>query len=184
MDWESIYHRLATDRNDAPAWRALERRVEVWARAVFFARSHHLIREAVVDTCTSIALGLESARGAETFAGFAYGHFLNVRRSLLRGVQVSSIPLDDIDLAQRHDEDVLDAATIAHLRRAVACLPPRERAAVTLRYFDEQPSARIAAELGVSTINARRIVFNGLRHLRARLCTEQSREAWLAEACA
>jgi RNA polymerase sigma factor (sigma-70 family) len=169
MDWESIYGRLAANRNDTLAWRALERRVEVWARAVFASRGHHLIGEAVVDTCTAIALGMDSARGPETFAGFAYGHFLNVRRGLLRGMQATNVPIDGIDLAEPHDADGLDAAALVHLREAVARLPPRERAAVTLRYFDELPSARIAAALGVSNINARRIVSNGLRRLRAQL---------------
>jgi RNA polymerase sigma factor (sigma-70 family) len=169
MDWECIYLRLAADRDDALAWRALERRVEAWARAVFASRPHHLIGEAVVDTCAAIALGIEAARGAETFAGFAYGHFLNARRRLLRGLQAGNVPIDGIDLAAPAEDDGLDAAALAHLRSAVAGLPPRERAAVTLRYFEDLPSARIAAELGVSNINARRIVCNGLRRLRAQL---------------
>jgi RNA polymerase sigma factor (sigma-70 family) len=169
MDWECIYRRLAANPNDTLAWRALERRVEVWARAVFASRGHHLIGEAVVDTCTAIALGMDSARGPETFAGFAYGHFLNARRGLLRAVQVTNVPIDGIDLAEPHNEDGFDAAALAHLRQAVAGLPPRERAAISLRYFDELPSSRIAAELGVSNNNARRIVCNGLRRLRAQL---------------
>jgi RNA polymerase sigma factor (sigma-70 family) len=60
-------------------------------------------------------------------------------------------------------------ASIALMRRAVAALPERERKAVCMRYFDELPAVAIASELGVSTVNARRIVFNGLRRLRTDL---------------
>jgi RNA polymerase sigma factor (sigma-70 family) len=173
MEWDCIYHRLAADRDDAPAWQALERRVAAWARAVFASRSHHLIAEAVVDTCTAIALGLESARGPETFAGFAYGHFLNARRRLLRGIE-------GMDVAAPYDDEDLDQVSLAHLREAMAGLPPRERAAVTLRYFEDLPSARIAAELGVSNMNARRIVCNGLRRLRKQL---RGTECWRNGRC-
>jgi RNA polymerase sigma factor (sigma-70 family) len=169
MEWDCIYSRLVSDRDDASAWQALERRVAGWARAVFASRSHHLIGEAVVDTCTAIALGLESARGPETFAGFAYGHFLNARRRLLRGLTVVSVSIDGIDLAAPFDDEDVDHVSLAHLREAVAGLPPRERAAVSLRYFEDLPSAQIAAELGVSNMNARRIVCNGLRRLRKQL---------------
>ena len=102
-------------------------------------------------------------------AGFAYGHFLNARRRLLRGMAVVNVSIEGIDLAAPYDDDDLDHVSLAHLRDAVAGLPPRERAAVTLRYFEDLPSARIAAELGVSNMNARRIVCNGLRRLRKQL---------------
>lgn len=180
MEWDCIYHRLAADRDDAPAWQALERRVAAWARAVFASRSHHLIAEAVVDTCTAIALGLESARGPETFAGFAYGHFLNARRRLLRGMDVINVSIEGMDVAAPYDDEDLDQVSLAHLREAMAGLPPRERAAVTLRYFEDLPSARIAAELGVSNMNARRIVCNGLRRLRKQL---RGTECWRNGRC-
>jgi RNA polymerase sigma factor (sigma-70 family) len=171
MDWESIYLRLKRDDEDALAWRALQRRVESWARAVFRGRGSSLVEDVVAETCASVALGIEAARGPETFSGFVYGHFLNVRRRALRAdalIQAAQ-SLDGIDIATAAAADEPDPDAIALLRRALDNLPERERRAVTLRYFHELPSAGIAAELGVTSGNARRIVFNGLRRLRTHL---------------
>ena len=177
MDWDQIYCRLTSDDNDPLAWAALQRRVEVWARAVFWMQARHLIDDAVVDTCYGVALGLQAARGPATFAGFAYGHFLNARRRLLRVEVQPNVPIDDLDIAAPPQEEGPDVEAISSLRRALATLPPRERTAVTLRYFHDFPASRIAAELGVTNGNARRILFNGLRRLRAQLRTRP----WLTE---
>jgi RNA polymerase sigma factor (sigma-70 family) len=169
MDWEQIYVRFTSDTNDAQAWEALERRVRVWARAVFWNDSPHAIDDVVADTCAAVALGIGRARGAETFAGFAYGHFLNARRRMLRSYLPGCVPLGTMDVAAPFEEDELDPDAVLRLRHALDALPQRECAAVTLRYFHELPSARIAAQLGVTNVNARRILFNGLRHLRTTL---------------
>ena len=171
MDWESLYLRLTRDCEDALAWRALERRVESWARAVFRGRGSSVVEDVVAETCASVALAIAGARGPETFSGFVYGHFLNVRRRALRAVSSiqSSQSLEGVEIAAAAAADEPDPDAIALLHQALNYLPERERRAVTLRYFHELPSAGIAAELGVTSGNARRIVFNGLRRLRTHL---------------
>jgi RNA polymerase sigma factor (sigma-70 family) len=171
MDWESIYLRLTRDCEDALAWRALERRVESWAHAVFRGSGSSIVEDVVAETCASVALGIVGARGPETFSGFVYGHFLNVRRRTFRAVfsSQSSQSLDGVEIAAAAAADGPDPDAIALLHQALVHLPDRERRAVTLRYFHELPSAGIAAELGVTSGNARRIVFNGLRRLRTHL---------------
>ncbi len=181
MDWAQIFERLTADQDDALAWVALELRIKAWARAEFWANGHHLIDDAVVDTCAAIALGLPAARGPETFSGFAYGHFLNARRRLLRTLQPGSVSIHGIDIVSPdQDDDELDAEARARLWRALAALPARERKVVMLRYFEELPSTRIAAEVGVTSVNARRILFNGLRRMRSLLRDPQ----WVREATA
>ena len=169
--WQEIYERLAVDSNDATALRALQKHVERWARAVFSVRGRYVIEDAVAETCAAVVVGIADARGAETFAGFAYGHFLNVRRRLLREQtwRQRLQELRDLDIPSEAPEESPDAELEALLRRALATLPERERKAVTLRYFQEQSAAHIAAELGVTNGNARRIVFNGLRRLRTHM---------------
>jgi len=49
---------------------------------------------------------------------------------------------------------------------AVAALPPKQRAAVTLRYASDLPHAEIAAALGCSPEAARRSLHEGLKKLR------------------
>jgi len=166
VDWHEIYQRLLVDRNDRQAWRSLELRVRRWARTVLITRGTHAIDDAVADTCAAALLNLDDARGAETFAGFVYGHFLNVRRGVLKTAHPLTLGLDDLDVPVPVDEHGPDRAELLRLRSALAALPPRERRAVTLRYFDEQSSTAIGSELGVTRGNARRIVHNGLRGLR------------------
>ncbi|HEY3060583.1 MAG TPA: sigma-70 family RNA polymerase sigma factor [Chloroflexota bacterium] len=166
MDWQEIYQRLLVDRNDRQAWLNLEQRVRRWARTVLIARGTHAIDDAVADTCAAAVLNLDAARGAETFAGFVYGHFLNVRRGVLKTAYPLTLELNDFDVPAPTEEDGPDPTALLRLRSALAALPPRERRAVTLRYFDEQSSTAIGSELGVTRGNARRIVHNGLRGLR------------------
>jgi RNA polymerase sigma factor (sigma-70 family) len=52
---------------------------------------------------------------------------------------------------------------------AVAALPPKQRAAVTLRFGSDLPHAEIAAALGCSPEAARRSLHEGLRKLRKEL---------------
>jgi RNA polymerase sigma factor (sigma-70 family) len=57
------------------------------------------------------------------------------------------------------------------LWQAVRGLPPRQRAAVTLRYVNDLPYAEIGRVIGSSEEAARRSAFEGLRRLR---------EVWIA----
>ncbi len=52
---------------------------------------------------------------------------------------------------------------------AVGALPPKQRAAVTLRYASDLPHAEIAAALGCSTEAARRSLHEGIKRLRKEL---------------
>ncbi len=52
---------------------------------------------------------------------------------------------------------------------AVGTLPPKQRAAVTLRYASDLPHAEIAAALGCSPEAARRSLHEGLKRLRKEL---------------
>lgn len=52
---------------------------------------------------------------------------------------------------------------------AVAALPPKQRAAVALRYWSDLPHAEIAAALGCSPEAARRSLHEGMKRLRREL---------------
>ena len=53
--------------------------------------------------------------------------------------------------------------------RLLTTLPPRQRAAVVLRVLDDHDYTHVAAVLGVSQTNARKLTSRGLAALRARL---------------
>jgi RNA polymerase sigma factor (sigma-70 family) len=168
MDWQEIYMRLMDDDDDAGAWRALEQRVRGWACPTFARHGWHTIEDVVADTCSGVALAMARARGPATFAGFTYGCYLNARRQAFRA---NSEPRwhgpDGLQApTPEEDNDHPSADDVARLRDALDRLPIRERQAVFLRYFEEQSGAGIAARLGVSEVNARRIVGKGLARLR------------------
>jgi RNA polymerase sigma factor (sigma-70 family) len=173
MEWADIYARLGRDRNDALAWKSLERRVRAWARRGLRSYGWHVTEDAVADTSAAVALSLERARGAETFKGFVLGHYLNARQEALRALTpgLRLEPLGDLDAPAPpcSDPDAPSEEQRVRLRRALEELPVRERRAVRLRYYERCSAAQIGAALGVTAANARQIVFSGLRRLRRRL---------------
>ncbi len=57
--------------------------------------------------------------------------------------------------------------------RLIASLPERQRVAVVLRVMEDREFAEIADALGVSQVNARKLVSRGLAALRERLAKEK-----------
>lgn len=169
MDWSEIYTRLRTDRNDAVAWGELEVRVRRWARITLGEHGPDLVEDAVADTCTRVILDLGDARGAETFAGFTRGKFLNARKAAVAWLRQPVVRLDaEMELPAPSTEPGVDRydALFAMLDHCLELLPRRDRLAVQLRYYEDAQAVRIARELRVTEGNARRIVFNGLNRLR------------------
>jgi len=167
MEWKEMFGRLVSDPEDPLAWTHLQRQVRGWARREFGRQGWHLVEDAVADTASAVAVGLERAYGAETFRGFVFGHFLTARRQLLRVGRVSLLPLDNVDIAAAGSDDApFNEETLSSVMRALATLPPRERQAGSLRHLEGLPASAIAAELGVSPENARLIVHRGLQRLR------------------
>src|SRR4051812_6764892 len=123
MTWDDIYQYLLRDSNDALAWNCLQQHVRRWASGLLAGRAQHIIEDAVAETCAATVIGLHNARSAETFAGFAYGHFLNVRRRHIRDQAIlQRTQTLDFDLPLVVADDGPDSATVALVRRAVAGL--------------------------------------------------------------
>ena len=59
-----------------------------------------------------------------------------------------------------------DLGSRDELRRALAALPMRQRAAVVLRYYEDLPEQRVAEILGCSVSAARSLVFRAMETLR------------------
>lgn len=174
MGWTEIYERLCGNCADPMAFSALEQRVRAGARRDLQAHGWHVAEDAIADTCAGVILSLPKARGAETFAGFVYGHYLNARRRVLADVRktAATFPIDEEIENTLVSPEPLPDPTGTHLgplRSYLGLLPPRERRAVELRHLEGATAMDIATELGVTEGNARRLVFNGLAHLRQRM---------------
>ncbi|MFN0070309.1 MAG: sigma-70 family RNA polymerase sigma factor [Chloroflexota bacterium] len=169
LGWSEIYDLLLSNRADAEAYSALSRRVARWAdRQLTSPPSLRELREDVVaHACSATVMGLDQAYGADTFAGFVYGQFLSARRRYLRLVRLECVPIDGLQIAEPTEHQPA-ADELALLQRCLMELTPRERSAVELRYFANVSSREIGQALGVTEVNARRIVFNGLAQLRRR----------------
>jgi RNA polymerase sigma factor (sigma-70 family) len=75
------------------------------------------------------------------------------------------VPVAEVEEAAAPGPEAPDA----ELWAAVGALPPKQRAAVTLRYASDLPHAEIAAALGCSPEAARRSLHEGLKRLRKEL---------------
>lgn len=78
-------------------------------------------------------------------------------------------PLPVADVPEIATEDNLPGGESDGVWAAVGALPPKQRAAVTLRYAGDLPHAEIAAALGCSPEAARRSLHEGIKRLRKEL---------------
>ncbi len=74
-----------------------------------------------------------------------------------------------LPVAEVAEQPVWDPEPDAGVWAAVGALPPKQRAAVTLRYASDLPHAEIAAALGCSPEAARRSLHEGIKRLRKEL---------------
>ncbi len=125
--------------------------------------------DAAADTATAVILSFARARGADTFASFVYGQYLDVWRRILTDVKRHHVPIDEAIENRPAGSDPCGYPPPdqrAALRTCLLHLLARERRAVELRYLEEASSERIARDLGVTPENARRLVCTGLARLR------------------
>jgi RNA polymerase sigma factor (sigma-70 family) len=74
-----------------------------------------------------------------------------------------------VPVAEVAEVAVTDPEPGGDIWAVVGALPPKQRAAVTLRYASDLPHAEIAAALGCSPEAARRSLHEGLKRLRKEL---------------
>jgi RNA polymerase sigma-70 factor (sigma-E family) len=90
--------------------------------------------------------------------------FLAGRRRAWHGEQPqAALP----DLASRPAYDGVESRDL--LRRALLAMPPRQRAAVVLRHYEDRTEAETAALMGCSVGNVKALTSRGLAGLRAAL---------------
>ncbi|PPK98591.1 RNA polymerase sigma-70 factor (sigma-E family) [Kineococcus xinjiangensis] len=111
----------------------------------------------------------------------AYARVVMARRITDRW-RIGSRRVREVQLQQWHDEPVSDGTQARAQRAGVEALlrqlPPRQRAVVVLRYFEDWSEARIAEELGCSAGTVKSNCSRGLSRLRQLMSVEdKAREA-------
>jgi RNA polymerase sigma factor (sigma-70 family) len=159
--------RLARD-GDRAAFRLLVERHQpmVRARAARLCPRPDDVDDAVQDAFLQALIGLDRLRDPGRFAGWLGGIVANVCRAQSRRAPLTLLgdwpenlhPASAGSLPSAEDIDRVDA-----LSRAVAGLPPRQRQAVTLFYYADQPASEIASTPGA----AKASLHKARRRLRA-----------------
>lgn len=94
---------------------------------------------------------------------------VNTHRSWWRVSWRRETPSDDLpDLRSRPDDPALALA----VRQALESLPPRQRLALVLRYFEDLPEAQVAELMGCSVGSVKTHTHRGVRRLREVLGAE------------
>ncbi|MCA1661959.1 MAG: RNA polymerase sigma factor [Novosphingobium sp.] len=117
-----------------------------------------------------IAAGLRGLRDERAFAAWAY-RIVSRRCARTIGAAVRARSLGDELAAQPHGEAADPGASLdaARLRAAIRGLPPEQRAAVALFYFEELSVAETAVALEVPTGTVKTRLMHARRKLRAHL---------------
>ncbi|GAB7004017.1 SigE family RNA polymerase sigma factor [Nocardioides sp. AN3] len=98
---------------------------------------------------------------------------VNAHVSLWRRAARHESPVALVSLSEGTDP-AEQVTTSQAVRRVCAGLPPRQRVAVALRFYEDRDYAEIAAVLGCSEATARSYVHRALQVLRRELGEEQS----------
>jgi RNA polymerase sigma factor for flagellar operon FliA len=115
------------------------------------------------------AAGLSHEQGEKVLAAMHSIYFLHLDQHISR--QGTELPASEtIPTAEPGPEaKVLEASNREELIQALLELPPRERAALSFRYFGKLTQIQIAGLLGVSHSRICQIEKNALDHLRTKL---------------
>jgi RNA polymerase sigma-70 factor (sigma-E family) len=133
----------------------------------------HDAEDLVQETLAKVILKWGSVEGADNPDAYVRRAMVNTFISGKRRRSSTELVSHDTVTDERrvratagHDSDL---AARDHMWRLLATLPPRQRAVMVLRYYDDLPDARIAEVLGCSAVSVRVAAHRALGSLRAGL---------------
>ena len=162
MEWDAQFTNFVREHSDAlyrSAWLLLGDR----------ANASDLVQETLVrlypkwDKVLSAEAPIACVRRTMT------NRFLSDRRRRsTRDIVLAEIP--ESAVVDGHEASTVERAVLAN---RLARLPPRQRAAIVLRFYDDLPERDAAAVLGCPRLTLRSHVRRGLATLRAQLIEEE-----------
>jgi len=127
------------------------------------ADAEDLLQSALAKTY----LAFPRIRDRGALDGYVRRAMINTRTSRWRLRRIGEVPTDT--LPERAADDVLDGTDLHDaLWRALSTLPPRQRVALVLRYYEDLSEAETAAAMGVSVGTVKSSVSRALASLRSR----------------
>lgn len=136
--------------------------------AYLLAGEHHLAEDLTQATYAKVYASWRRVRRADDPLAYARTMLLNTFLSHRRLRRSGELPtdFDSADHRLRPDTGGTDPGLRVDLERALATLPPIDRAIVVLRYWDDRSVEETARELGMSAVAVRARAHRALRRLR------------------
>jgi RNA polymerase sigma factor (sigma-70 family) len=175
----------------------LERYRPMVLRAAMRMVGHaELARDLAQETMLQAYLSLDHLREETRFKAWLYGIALNVCRNFIREQRAQSLSLEamaggtafdtlPVALESSSPHEIAEARELRGVvRAAIDALPPAERQAAWLFYFEQLSLQEIAAALGISIVAAKGRLYKSRKHLRALLrplAVEDNRQALRSE---
>ena len=156
MDPTTVVHRIdrgggvAADTRDADFAAYMRARQPALLRTAYLLTGDaHTAEDVVATALAKLYLAWDRVRDRESVDGYVRRIIANETTSLWRRPWRRRELAAEV-LPEHGHEDAYDDGHGAQLWRAVSSLPPRQRAVVVLRYYEELSEAEIADVLGVS----------------------------------
>lgn len=145
----------------------------VYSLCYRFVGNHEDAADLAQDVFVRAFRGLARFKGDAALGTWLYRVGVNVCINRLTSKRPAGEPLEPLDLADDKAESAFDAVARREradlLRRAIRTLPPKQRAAVVLRVYEDLPHDEIARILGSSVSAVKANFFHALTRLRRAL---------------
>jgi RNA polymerase sigma-70 factor (ECF subfamily) len=135
-----------------------------------FAGNHEDAADLAQDVFVRAFKGLRKFKGDSALSTWLYRVGVNVCLSRASARRPATEPLDEVQPIDERGESSFDRVARGEraeaLRRAIATLPPRQRATVMLRIYEDLPHEQIAQILGSSVGAVKANFFHAIGNLR------------------
>jgi RNA polymerase sigma-70 factor (ECF subfamily) len=174
-DDRSLIEAFRQGRREAFDVIVVRHRRQVYQVCYRFVNNHEDAADLAQDVFVRAFKGLDRFKGDASLSTWLYRIAVNTGLNRVAAKRPESAPLDAAAEVDGHAASPLDAAIglerARQVRRAIARLPPKQRATLLLRVYQECSHEEIAAALGGTVGAAKANLFHALGNLRRMLKT-------------
>jgi RNA polymerase sigma-70 factor (ECF subfamily) len=172
-DDRTLIRAFQTGRREAFDVIVVRHRRQVYQLCYRFVNNHEDAADLAQDVFVRAFKGLSNFKGDASLATWLYRVAVNAGLNRVAAKKPDPAPLDaasEMDGRVRSPlDDVLRGERAEAVRRAIAKLPPKQRATLMLRVYQECSHAEIAAALGSTVGAVKANFFHALGNLRRML---------------
>jgi RNA polymerase sigma-70 factor (sigma-E family) len=141
--------------------------------AYFLTGDRELAQDLVQDAFVKVAGRFQYLRVPDAFDAYLRRTIVNLFTSHLRRMRLERHELRRLRSARGREHRDYDLTERDALWTALQDLPPRQRAAIVLRYYEDLSERETAAILGCSIGAANQLIARGIPALRERIGSEE-----------